>query len=81
MQHRDLITLLHEIGHAIQSEDDMENKGPNHSPAFARILLELYNRYAGFKLDYLLVSANSYNLLGDLKSNQSLFTTRKHPDL
>jgi hypothetical protein len=69
-RHRDLVSLLHELGHAIHEENGENDKGPHHSPAFTRILLELYNRYAGFNIDYLVITAQKFDLLGDTKSNQ-----------
>ncbi len=77
--HRDLVSLLHEIGHAIHFQDDKHAKGAHHAPAFTRILLELYNRYAGFPIDYLVITANQFKLLGDMKNEQLIFTPPKHP--
>ena len=76
--HRDLVLLLHEIGHAIHDQDDRSKKGAHHAPAFARILLELYNRYAGFPIDYLIVSANKHGILGDLNAKQIIFDPTTH---
>lgn len=78
-RHRDLVSLLHEIAHGIHEEKSGDKKGPNHSPAFARLAIELYHRYAGFPLDYLIVSANQYGLLGDLSAEQVIFDPQKHP--
>lgn len=72
-EHRDLVSLLHELGHAIHDKEDENDKGAHHSPAFARICLSLYHRYAGFPIDYLMITANKCNLLGDIKSEQIIF--------
>jgi len=77
--HRDRVSLLHEIGHAIHGQNDENDKGAHHSPAFTRIVMELYHKYAGFRLDYLMVTANIHNLLGDMKSEQIIFDPTKHP--
>lgn len=76
--HRDLISLLHEIGHAVHDEIPESRKSAHHSPAFARILVELYHRYAGFPLDYLMVTAHEFDLLGDMKTEQLIFDPIAH---
>lgn len=70
--HRDKIRLLHEMAHAIHCNDPEHEKGALHSPAFTRIAIELYHRYAGIDLPHLLVTANQYGILGDMQAPQNL---------
>ncbi len=67
MGHRDRCTLLHELAHAYMSEKlDGPEDHTNHCPAFVWKVIELYNRYAGLSLDYLVTSANGAGILGPL---------------
>ncbi len=63
--HRDLISLLHELAHAIHLHTDNLSKA-DHSPPFVWIAIELYNRYAGVNLQYLITTAQREGLLGDI---------------
>lgn len=68
--HRDEISLLHEIAHAVHAHN--AEADIHHGPAFVWIAIELYNRYAGVNLQYLITSAKNYGLLGDMDTDQSL---------
>ena len=69
--HRDTVGLLHELAHAVyELNRDEELPIPDHSPGFVWTAIELYHRYAGLDLSYLVVSAGSRGLLGDLQANQ-----------
>lgn len=70
MGHRDNIGLLHELAHAVHEKDDDGNDVAPHNPAFVWTLIELYNRYAGFNLNYLIMSAGRAGLTGDLQMDQ-----------
>ncbi len=74
---RDAVSLLHELAHAIDAvrHDKEPDSGAEHAPAFVWLAIELYNRYAGIRMDYMIVSANNAGLLGDLQENQMLFST------
>jgi len=66
----DNLTLLHELAHALveyQSEI-MEREYINHSPQFVWNAIELYQKYAGIDLQYLVRTASSYNILGDMQA-------------
>jgi hypothetical protein len=66
----DMVTLLHELAHVIdaaRSDDDIK---PNHGPGFVWSAIELYHRYAGYNLNYLVTSAFKAGLLGDLHAPQ-----------
>lgn len=73
MGHRENLTLLHEMAHAIHSLIIGEGLGfvPHHSPAFTWINIELYNRYADIPLNHLIATAKQRNILGDLDEKQT----------
>ncbi len=62
--HRDNIALLHELGHAIQCH--YRDRESDHGPPFVWIAIELYHRYAGLNLPYLVATAKQKGLLGDI---------------
>ena len=78
--HRDNISLLHELAHDLHKsrlrekadDDDDDYDTPMHPPGFVWCAIELYHRYAGLGLDYMVVSAHSHGLLGDMKEDQFL---------
>ena len=73
--HRDNISLLHEMAHAIDEHAAASDAlRPNHGPAFVWIAIELYHRYAGMNLNFMIVSAAQHHLLGDIHENQQVFT-------
>jgi len=76
-----LLEILHEMAHAIhlnaQNDCDIDqDASPHHGPAFTWIAVELYHRYAGFDLGYLIETANQENLLGPMLKSQNLFPKR-----
>lgn len=70
-----LITVLHEMAHALDSEHNEDESAPNHGPAFAWKAIELYHAYAGFDLSYLITTANHTGLLGDIMESQHMPVT------
>lgn len=67
--HRDNVALLHELAHALHAHKlDVH---AHHSPPFVWIAMELYNRYAGCNLSYLVTTAQQAGLLGDLDLQKS----------
>lgn len=64
--HRDNVSLLHEMAHAIYEQKRNGQIYANHSPAFVWIAIDLYNRFAGLNSEMLTISAAAYNLLGDV---------------
>ena len=68
--HRDNISLLHELAHAIH--DHKAAAGADHNPTFVWIAIELYHRYAGFDLAYLVATAHQAGLLGDIERQKVL---------
>ena len=66
--HRDNISLLHELAHAIHAHDT--DNGANHNPSFVWIAIELYHRYAGLDLGYLITTAIQSGLLGDVNTQK-----------
>ena len=67
---RDNITLLHELAHAIHIKETDDEPLADHSPGFVWTAIELYNKYAGINLSYLLLTAEKSGLLGDMKESQ-----------
>lgn len=68
--HRDRMTLLHETAHAIESCFAQDT--PHHGPAFVWVVIELYNRYGGLSLPYLVTTAHQKGVLGDIGAVQDL---------
>ena len=66
MGHRDNITLLHELAHAIDKTNNHDT--PHHGPAFVWIAIELYNHYARISLPYMMKSASNKGILGDVRA-------------
>ena len=66
--HRDLISLLHELAHALYHERRDGEKFADHSPGFVWTAIELYHRYAGIDLQLLITSAIQADIVGDLQS-------------
>ncbi|AGH99137.1 hypothetical protein [Micavibrio aeruginosavorus] len=66
--HRDSISLLHELAHALYHERRDGEKFADHSPGFVWTAIELYHRYAGVDLQLLITSAMQADIIGDLKS-------------
>ncbi|AEP10705.1 hypothetical protein MICA_2403 [Micavibrio aeruginosavorus ARL-13] len=66
--HRDIISLLHELAHAVYHHRRDGDRYADHSPAFVLTAIELYHNYANIDLDTLVTSANKIGLLGDIKS-------------
>ncbi len=64
--HREKISLLHEMAHAVHAVRTGERLGPHHSPGFVWIAIELYHRYADVDLWFLVQSAAHRDLLGDI---------------
>lgn len=67
--HRSLMPLLHEMAHAIHKQklEEEDNDNPiHHSPGFVWHAIDLYHRYGGIELDYLVQSAASAGILGPL---------------
>jgi hypothetical protein len=67
---RDNITLLHELAHAIHTKQLDDELAAHHSPGFTWIAIELYHKYAGLNLNYLILGASANGLLGDLNEKQ-----------
>ena len=72
----DLITVLHEMAHIIDVERSGDDVRPNHGPGFVWAAIELYNRYAGFDMSYLVTSAFQANIIGDLSADQISFSAK-----
>ena len=70
--HRDEISLLHELAHAIHGKHSETDHDVHHGPAFVWLAIELYNRYAGINLSYLVTSAQHQGILGDLDTDQDI---------
>jgi hypothetical protein len=66
--HRDNISLLHEMTHAILHKKNISWDVPDHSPAFVWMAIELYNRYAHVDLQHLVTTAAKADILGDMKA-------------
>ncbi|MDB5490771.1 MAG: hypothetical protein JWO78_620 [Micavibrio sp.] len=67
-RHRSLLALLHELAHAVHSKKTHdENNQVHHSPGFVWQAINLYNRYAGIDLDYLVQSAAIAEILGPVR--------------
>lgn len=64
--HRDNISVLHEIAHAIHDNIHNREDVAHHPPAFVWTVIELYHKYAGAPLNTLITTAQKNNLLGDL---------------
>ena len=78
--HREKISLLHEMAHALYHERRDGDTYANHCPGFVWTAIELYHRYAGVDLHLLVSSAMDKKLLGDVNASQYI----KHncvPDL
>lgn len=75
--HRDDITVLHEMAHAIHfnMNDERGKDYVNHAPQFVWILIGLYSKYANFNYQYLTTSAYKAGILGDMDAKHNL-----HPD-
>lgn len=76
-QHRDIISLLHEIAHVILTDQLDEDLDAFHSPAFVWKAIELYHQYGGLNLDYLILTAHKFGLLGDIDEEQIINPNRK----
>lgn len=63
--HRDLISLLHEMAHALNIHRNGGEPSPHHAPSFVWAEIELCHRYAELDLPYMVMSAQKYSLLGD----------------
>ncbi len=77
--HRDNISLLHEMAHVLYKHDldESETDIPTtHSPGFVWTAIELYHRYAGINLNYLIIMAAQQNILGDMSEHQIIFAER-----
>lgn len=72
-----LLRLLHEMTHMLNTQfsDESEN-GPDHGPAFVWMAIELYHRYAGLDLNYLVETAAQRDLLGPLNESHRVFPQR-----
>jgi hypothetical protein len=68
--HRDNIGLLHELAHAVCEPKIEDTEAAAHSPLFVWTLIELYHRYAGLNLNYMIISAASRGLTGDMNAEQ-----------
>ena len=66
--HRDDVSLLHEMGHAILNKKVDLAGLPHHSPAFVWMAIELYNRYAHVDLQHLVTTAAKADILGDMQA-------------
>jgi hypothetical protein len=64
--HRTLQSLLHEMAHAVHFHRNGEDNAQHHGPAFVWIAIDLYNRYGGHDLGYLVQSAANFDVLGAL---------------
>lgn len=69
--HRDNISVLHEMAHAIHDKTHDREDVAHHPPAFVWTAIELYHRYAGAPLNTLISTAQKHNLLGDLNIDQA----------
>lgn len=69
--HRDNISTLHEMAHALQEYTHDRRNVAHHAPGFVWIAIELYHKYAGVPLNTLITTANKYDLLGDLEADQT----------
>lgn len=68
--HRDSITLLHELGHAVTAPLHEGNDMAYHGPIFVWKAIELYHRYANIELNHLIISATQRDIIGDLRCPQ-----------
>lgn len=69
--HRDNISVLHEMAHAIHDRTHDRDDVAHHPPAFVWTVIELYHKYAGAPLNTLITTAQKHNLLGDLNVDQA----------
>ena len=80
-RHRDKITLLHEMTHSIVNERLGDDSGPDHSPGFVWLAIELYHRYAGIDLAFLIQSAAHRDILGNVIATGPDISASKKPDI
>jgi hypothetical protein len=69
--HRDHIGLLHEMAHALCKKFIGESDAAPHSPLFVWKVIELYHRYGGLNLNYMVLSAMQRRLTGDSTASQN----------
>lgn len=63
--------VLHEMSHAVVSNGNFGDLiYVTHGPRFVWQAIELYSRYGGIPLDYLVSTASEHHLLGDLAYNR-----------
>ena len=69
--HRDNISLLHELAHAILDEKNkaLDKDSIAHGPQFIWTAIELYHHYADINLQSLITSAHQNGILGDLDAS------------
>lgn len=76
--HRDVISLLHELAHAVYHHRRDGERYADHAPAFVLVAIELYHDYAGIDLNTLVSSANQAGLLGDVRAIQYVSDIADH---
>jgi hypothetical protein len=69
--HRDNLALLHELAHAI-NDFKRNTEMADHGPDFVWITIELYHKYAGYNLAFLVATAYQAGLLGDVEAQRMM---------
>lgn len=72
LRHHDLRVTLHELAHLLISRATGEafHYEVDHAPAFVWTAIDLYSRYGGLSLPYLVTTAQQAGILGDLNVSQ-----------
>jgi hypothetical protein len=78
----DNMTLLHEIAHAIVSENckTTDREHVAHAPQFVWTVLDLYHDYMDMSMQYMVASASQKGLLGDFSAPQFIPAQKAFPD-